>query len=87
VASGNVYNIGGGPENVMSVWAEFCPILERLLGDSIEVSRGDWRPGDQRVFYADIRKAKQELGWEPRIGVEEGVQRLFEWVQENRELF
>jgi CDP-paratose 2-epimerase len=87
VASGKVYNIGGGPENVMSVWAEFCPILERLLGTSIDVSRGDWRPGDQRVFYADIRKAKQELGWEPKIGVEEGIHRLFDWVNENRELF
>jgi CDP-paratose 2-epimerase len=87
IASGEVYNMGGGPENVMSVWAEFGPILERLLGETIEVARGDWRPGDQRVFYADIRKAKQELGWEPKIGVEEGIHRLFDWVKENRELF
>lgn len=87
IASGKVYNMGGGPENVMSVWAEFGPILERLLGDSIEVGRGDWRPGDQRVFYADIRKAEQELGWRPKIGVEEGIGRLFDWVKENQELF
>lgn len=87
VASGKVYNLGGGPQNVMSVWAEFGPILERLCGGKIEVARGDWRPGDQRVFYADIRKAKQELGWEPRIGVEEGIRRLFDWVKENRDLF
>jgi CDP-paratose 2-epimerase len=87
IASGKVYNMGGGPENVMSVWAEFGPILERLLGETIEVARSDWRPGDQRVFYADIRKAKRELGWEPKIGVEEGIHRLFDWVKENRELF
>ena len=87
VAAGNVYNLGGGPENVMSVWAEFRPILERLLGDAIEVARGDWRPGDQRVFYADISKAKQELGWEPTIGVEAGIHKLFDWVKENKELF
>ena len=87
VAAGNVYNLGGGPENVMSVWAEFRPILERLLGDAIEVARGDWRPGDQRVFYADISKAKQELGWEPKIGVEAGIHKLFDWVKENKELF
>jgi CDP-paratose 2-epimerase len=87
IASGKVYNMGGGPENVMSVWAEFGPILERLLGDTIEVAHGDWRPGDQRVFYADIRKAEQELGWTPKIGVEEGIRRLFDWVKENRDLF
>lgn len=87
VAAGNVYNMGGGPANVMSVWAEFGPILERLLGEKLEVGRGDWRPGDQRVFYADISKAEHELGWTPKIGVEEGIHRLYHWVKENRELF
>jgi CDP-paratose 2-epimerase len=87
IAKGRVYNMGGGPDNVMSVWAEFGPMLEKLLGDSIEIARGDWRPGDQRVFYADVRKAEQELGWKPQIGVEEGIKRLFNWVKENRELF
>src|SRR5574341_237520 len=84
---GQVYNIGGGPQNVMSVWAEFGPMLERLLGKKILVARGDWRPGDQRVFYADIRKAGRELGWSPQIGVERGVERLFNWVRENKGLF
>lgn len=87
VAAGQVYNIGGGPANVMSVWAEFGPLLETLLGHRLEVARGDWRPGDQRVFYADIRKAERELGWKPKIGVQEGVKRLFEWVSKNMDLF
>lgn len=87
IASGRVYNMGGGPQNVMSVWAEFGPILERLLEEKIEVGHGDWRPGDQRVFYADISKAEQELGWTPKIGVEEGIRRLIKWVKENRDLF
>ncbi len=62
-------------------------MLEKLLGKTIEVTRGDWRPGDQRVFYADISKAEKELGWKPKIGVEEGVKRLFEWVKENKDMF
>ena len=86
-ARGQVYNLGGGPANVMSIWAEFGPRLEKLLGDTIEIARGDWRPGDQRVFYADVSKAKRELGWEPKIGVEEGVNKLFAWVKANRKLF
>jgi len=87
IARGQVYNLGGGPKNVMSIWAEFQPKLERLLGKSLQVARGDWRPGDQRVFYADIHKAEKELGWKPAIDVEMGVQKLFEWVMENKELF
>jgi len=87
VTAGNVYNVGGGPQNVLSVWAEFGPMLEKLVEHKIKISRGDWRPGDQRVFYADILKAKKELGWKPKIGVERGIKMLFEWVQENKNLF
>ena len=87
VARGQIYNMGGGTRNVMAIWAEFGPILERLLGEKIVVARADWRPGDQKVFYADFRKAQRELGWEPKIDLEEGIERLLEWVKENRELF
>lgn len=87
VAAGRVYNIGGGPTRILSVWAEFGPLLEGLLGRAIPVSYDDWRPGDQRVYVSDIRKARQELGWEPRVGVEEGVDRLYGWVVANRHLF
>jgi CDP-paratose 2-epimerase len=84
---GQVYNLGGGPENTMSIWSEFGPLLEKLLGKPIPVLRGDWRPGDQKVFVADIRKAGRELGWRPKVGVEEGVERLFKWVKQNQDLF
>jgi CDP-paratose 2-epimerase len=84
---GQVFNLGGGPANTLSIWREFGPLLEKLLGKPIRVKRGDWRPGDQKVFVADIRKAEQELGWKPKMGVEEGVGRLFDWVRENKHLF
>jgi len=86
-AQGQVYNMGGGTRNLLAIWAEFGPMLEKLLGKKIEVARGDWRPGDQKVFYADYGKAKKELGWEPKIDLEEGVKMLFEWVKENNGLF
>ena len=84
---GEIYNVGGGPRNMLAVWAEFGPILEKLLGKKIEAARADWRPGDQRVFYADTRKAKRELDWEPTIDLEEGIEMLFEWVKANQDLF
>ena len=86
-AKGEIYNIGGGPRNMLAVWTEFGPILERLMGRKIEVAHADWRPGDQRVFYADFSKAKRELGWEPKIDLEQGLEMLFNWVKENRDLF
>jgi CDP-paratose 2-epimerase len=87
VSAGQVYNMGGGPQNILSVWAEFGPMLEKLVGHKIDVARGDWRPGDQRVFYADISKAQKELGWSPKINVAQGIKMLFDWVNENKNLF
>jgi CDP-paratose 2-epimerase len=84
---GQVFNMGGGVQNTISVWTEFAPKLEKLLGESIEYARGDWRPGDQRVFYADIRKAEKELGWKPKTNVEDGIRMLFDWVTANKHLF
>ncbi len=86
-ARGQVYNMGGGASNVLAVWTEFGPLLEKLLGHPIPVSRGDWRPGDQKVFYADTAKAQRDLGWKPRISLEEGIERLYRWVSENKHLF
>jgi CDP-paratose 2-epimerase len=84
---GEVFNLGGGSMNTLSIWTEFGPMLEKLLGKPIPVARGDWRPGDQRVFVADIRKAEKSLGWKPKINIETGVKQLFDWVSENRNLF
>ena len=85
--AGNIYNVGGGAENVISVYAEFFPMLEELLGSKIPVGRDDWRPGDQRVFYADVRAAMNDLNWSPKIDVETGIKKLFDWVIANKELF
>ena len=84
---GQVFNIGGGSENVMSVWHDFGPILSDLLGKKISINKGDWRPGDQRIYVSDIRKAKEKLGWYPKVSVKEGITRLYNWVVENKEIF
>jgi CDP-paratose 2-epimerase len=87
VTAGRVYNVGGGPQNTLAVWHELGPMLEQLLGHKIQVAYDDWRPGDQRIFVADIHKAERELGWRPRVSKQEGVRRLYEWVAANKELF
>ena len=87
ISKGNVFNIGGGPNNTMSVWSEFGPILVDILKRPIEVQYGNWRPGDQRIYVSDIRKAKTILGWEPKTSVKAGIQKLADWVNKNQNLF
>ena len=84
---GEAFNVGGGPDNTLSVWAEFGPVLEELHGQEIPVTHGEWRPGDQRVFMADIRKAADKLGWQPQVAPVDGIADLYRWVQANPELF
>jgi CDP-paratose 2-epimerase len=81
-AWGEVFNIGGGPDYTLSVWSEFGPLLERLLGRAIPVTYADWRPGDQRVFVSDVRKGERLLGWRPTTSVEAGIAALSDWATE-----
>ena len=86
ITSGEIYNLGGGPRFQMSL-IELLGYLEDYLDKKVEYSYDDWRPGDQKVFVCDISKAKNDFGWEPRISPEQGVRKLFDWVNENKELF
>lgn len=84
---GNIYNVGGGSENTLAIWAQFGPMLEKLFHKKLNPKWGDWRPGDQKVYISDISKIKRELGWEPKVKVEDGIKKLFDWVESNAELF
>jgi len=84
---GEAFNVGGGPRHTLSIWTEFGPLLEELADNGIKVQHGAWRPGDQRVFIADIRRAKKLLGWEPIISPIDGIHDLYNWISSNRNLF
>ena len=86
VCRGQAYNIGGGPGNAISL-LELIYRLEASLDRAIPLYFGEWRPGDQKVYISDIRKAQRELGWSPRVSVNDGLASLQEWVETNRELF
>jgi len=85
-AIGHAFNIGGGPQNTLSL-LELLEFLKSFLGKQSPLSWDDWRPGDQPVFVCDLAKAKSKLGWQPQIGVEQGVRDLAAWVAKNPELF
>ncbi len=86
VAAGRVYNVGGGSENALSLLELLCFLKEKYQG-TLRYAHADWRPGDQRIYVSDIRRAAAELGWSPRFDVASGLNRLQAWVAENKELF
>lgn len=82
--AGQIYNVGGGPANTISVWTELREPLETLVGLLPSVSYGDFRPGDQKIYVSDIRKAHQHLSWTPRVSVTEGLRRMVEAFRTGR---
>jgi len=80
---GKIYNIGGGIKNTISVWVELEPILEKIFNKKIIVGSANERPGDQKIFVSDIRKAKKEFGWVPKTSVNEGIRKMHLWLMQN----
>jgi CDP-paratose 2-epimerase len=77
--AGRVFNVGGGPRNSISL-IELTQVLERIHGRAARLHFKDWRPGDQRYYVSDSRALRSATGWKPRVGVEHGVTRLYEWL-------
>jgi CDP-paratose 2-epimerase len=83
---GRAYNIGGGPTNVLSL-LDLIRFLKQQREENLCIEFDKWRPGDQKVFISDIRRARQELGWFPRVNCQRGLALLHRWVAENKGLF
>lgn len=80
--SGRVFNIGGGPKRTLSL-LELLGMLKKLTGKDTPLNFTDWRPGDQKWYVSDVRRAARILGWSPSTPVETGVARLVQWIREN----
>jgi CDP-paratose 2-epimerase len=78
---GEAFNVGGGPDRTLSVWHEFRPRLEAALGVELEATFHPWRPGEQKVYVSDVRKAERLLGWSPTVRLEDGIARLVDWAR------
>lgn len=87
VTRGEVYNIGGGIGNAISIWWDFKPLIESILEREVPDPAFDsTRPGDQPIFVSDVVKAKRDFGWSPQVSAPDGLGRLTEWVIANRDL-
>jgi len=65
---------------------ELLALMERLIGKKAQIVRLPRHPADMLTNYADVTKARQMLGWEPKVGLHEGVSSLVDWYMDNREL-
>jgi dTDP-glucose 4,6-dehydratase len=81
--TGQVYNLGGGNERPN---LEVALELLRLLGGNESLLKFVTdRPGHDRRYAIDSSKARRELGWEPKIPLEEGLQQAVRWYRANPE--
>ena len=78
-AYGEVFNIGGGIENSLSL-LELFDLLENKLDIEMTYTQLPWRESDQKVFVADIEKATRILGWLPKVSKESGVELMINWL-------
>jgi UDP-glucuronate 4-epimerase len=73
-----IYNLGNHrPERLL----DFIAILERALGRTAIKELLPLQPGDVPESFADIETARRDLGFEPKISIEEGIGRFVQWYK------
>jgi dTDP-L-rhamnose 4-epimerase len=78
-AGGRVYNIGTGRATTVLRIAQL--LAERLGVDIPPSITGRYRAGDIRHCFADIERARRELGYEPRVKLEDGIDEVIEFAR------
>ena len=86
VTRGQVYNVGGGEANTVSL-LELIGEIEKMTGRRLRYETQPPRPGDQLVYVTDTTKLKRHTGWEPQISVRQTLDRIHTWWNRNRDLF
>ncbi len=79
-ASGLVFNVGMGGRFTLN---QTLKLLEKIAGRPAKPKYDPPREGDIRHSQADIELARKRLGYNPRIGFEEGLRRTWEWYRTN----
>ena len=72
-----LYNVGGGVEASMR---DAIALFERISGRQLQLREEPPVPGDQRRTRADTTRIRDELGWEPRVSLEDGLSAQWEWA-------
>jgi UDP-glucose 4-epimerase len=81
-ASGRIFNVSAGAPTTVN---ELADTIGRLLGKDVERHHLPPRPGDLRNSWADVGEARQQLGFEPKVGLEEGLRRTADFLLDGKE--
>jgi len=81
-ASGRILNVSAGAPTTVN---ELADAIGKLLGKDVERRHLAPRPGDLRNSWADVGEARRLLGFEPQIGLEEGLRRTAEFLLDGKE--
>lgn len=76
-----VYNLGGSRTTTLSRLVE---LIEDALGRKALLDRQPDQPGDVPVTYADVTRAAADLGYAPKVPIEEGIVRFARWFSAMR---
>jgi UDP-glucuronate 4-epimerase len=74
-----VFNLG---ESQTVSLTRLIVLLEAALGKRAVIERQPCQPGDVPLTCADISKARERLGYNPRVSIEEGITRFVEWLKQ-----
>jgi nucleoside-diphosphate-sugar epimerase len=77
-----IFNLGGG-RNPVSLNALITK-LEELLAKKAKIDHKPFHVADLMETWADISKAKNLLGWEPQVSLEEGLEKSVNWYMGNQ---
>lgn len=77
----NIYNLG--ESNVIELM-DLVGLIEKYLGKKAKIKWLPVQPGDVKITYADITKAKRELDYDPQVNVEDGIKKFVEWFKKNK---
>ncbi|MBA3901157.1 MAG: GDP-mannose 4,6-dehydratase, partial [Bacteroidetes bacterium] len=82
--AGQPFNIGGGPENALSL-INVLEMISKASKKEIDVKYSPWRERDQKYYVSDIRKFELATGWLPKTGVATGLEKLYNWLKNIKE--
>jgi len=81
--NGEVYNIGGGRENSLSL-QEMTHLCEEITGNKIFIEQvKENRPNDVRIYVSDSQKFKNISGWRCQKDAKQTFTEIYEWIKEN----
>ena len=77
----NIYNLG---ESQVINLMDLIGLIEKYIGKKAKINWLPPQPGDVKITYADIAKAKREFDYDPQVNVEEGIKQFVDWFLKNK---